>query len=190
MEDLHRIDVKVFATSGNDIDPYTFMTVLQRWIQEHTIPGVLIDVADYSHIHHGPGFILIAHEHNVSIDYDGGKMGLLFRQKTPVDGTLGDRIRSATLFALKAAHLLQAEPDFAGRLAFDLRHALVIANDRLNAPATSATLERLKADAVASLANVYPGAIAIDPVSGDRRSRAAIEVRAANAPNGELLAVG
>ena len=187
MEDLHRIDVKVFATSGNDIDPYTFMTVLQRWIQQHTIPGVLIDVADYSHIHHGPGVILIAHEHNVSIDYDGGKMGLLLRQKTPVEGTLGDRICAATLFALKAAQLLQAEPEFAGRLAFDLRHAIVIANDRLNAPAGAATTGRLKTEAATALSKVYPGSIAIEPVPGDPRSRATIEIRAENVPDPALL---
>ncbi len=187
MEDLYRIDVKVFATSGNDIDPYTFMTVLQRWIQQHTIPGVLIDVADYSHIHHGPGVILVAHEHNVSVDYDGGKMGLLIRQKTATNGTLGDRIRSATMFALKAAVLLQAEPDFAGGLAFDLRRTLIIANDRLNAPADTNTTDRLKAEAAASLANVYPGALTIEPVSGDPRGRAAIEVRAASAPDPAVL---
>ena len=76
VDDIQKIDVKIFASQGQDIDPYEFVPVLQRWIQEHLVPGVLIDVADYSHMHNGAGVILVGHEYNLSVDYaEGGYYG-------------------------------------------------------------------------------------------------------------------
>jgi len=110
IDTIQKIDVKVFATKGEDIDPYEFVPVLQRWIQEHTIPGTLIDVADYSHMHEGPGIILVGHQYNVSVDYTSGKMGLLFRYKRPAENTFAERVQSA---ARQAARVQRLEPTMA-----------------------------------------------------------------------------
>ena len=85
MDDLKQFDIRIFAKTWNGVDPDAFMGVLQRWIQKHSVPGALIDVADYGHIHHGHGTILIAHEYNLSIDYAGGKPALLIRTKRPAE---------------------------------------------------------------------------------------------------------
>lgn len=130
IDDIQKIDVKVFATKGEDIDPYEFVPVLQRWIQEHTVPGTLIDVADYSHMHQGPGVILVGHQYNVSVDYAEGKMGVLFHYKRPAESTFAERAKSAVKQALNAATLLEEDAAFKGRLAFDTNTVQLIVNDR------------------------------------------------------------
>ena len=61
-----------------------FIPVFHRWIQKQTVSGhLLIDVHDYSHIHQGPGILLVGHEGNFSIDLaDGTAWPLLLPQTT------------------------------------------------------------------------------------------------------------
>lgn len=166
IDDIQKIDVKIFATKGEDINPYEFVPVLQRWIQEHALPGTLIDVADYSHMHQGPGVILVGHEYNVSVDYADGKMGVLFHYKRPAESTFADRAQSAVKQALNAAKLLEEDTAFKGRLAFDTSNPQLIVNDRtIDAAAAS--------DAVK---NALPGAVYVG--SDDLRHRASFRVSA------------
>jgi hypothetical protein len=175
MQDLQQIDVKVFATKAENIEPYDLMRVFQRWIQKHTIPGVLIDAADYSHMHNGPGVILVAHEFNVSLDRVGGRPGLLYHQKQPLEGDFVARIRQVIQSARTCAELLQAEPEMKGKLAFDLNHFLFIANDRLRTPDPGS----LEAGLDAAARSVLSGGVSLEVYQGDPRERIVIEVKAA-----------
>lgn len=175
MQDLHRFDVKVFATKAENIGPYDLMRVFQRWIQKHTIPGVLIDAADYSHMHNGPGVILVAHEFNVSLDRVGGRPGLLYHQKQPLEGDFAARIGQVIHSARACAELLQGEPEMQGKLAFDLKRFLFIANDRARTPDTKSLTAGLETAA----RSVLGGGVSLEVWQGDPRERIAIEVRAA-----------
>ena len=178
MQGLQQMDIKVFVKKGEDIPPYDFMRVLQRWIQQHTIPGALIDVADYSHIRNGPGIILVAHEHNVSIDYNDGRMGLLFHQKQPLDGSLQERMKLCLKYAFTACVELQEEPEFEGRLEFDPANFLFIANDRLHAPNEDEAYEQVHKQLLEAAGRVYDGELDLHRWAGDDRSRIAIEATA------------
>ena len=134
MNELTQIDIKVFAEDASDVKATEFIAVLQRWIREHTIPGTLIDVADYSHIHNGAGVILVGHERNLSIDYADGRMGLLVHYKRPTEQTLEERIVAAIEFAFNACTLLEEEGEFKTRLKFSRTDFRFLANDRLHAP--------------------------------------------------------
>jgi hypothetical protein len=182
MEGLYKLSVKVFAKQGREIPRFDFVPVLQRWIQKHSVPGVLIDVADYSHMHDGPGVILVAHEHNISIDDVGGRMGLLFAQKHPIDGGVHDTLRLCIKYGLMACEELQNEPGFKGRLAFDGGNLLVVANDRLRVPHDADSIASFEEIVRQVVAPIFDGDVRLDVKRDDARDRAAIEVKAANSP--------
>ena len=178
MQHLQKIDIKIPVAHGRDIPAFDFMPVFQRWIQRHTISGTLIDVADYSHMHQGPGVILVAHEFNISMDYFDGEMGLMFRRKQPLDGVFQERLNLCLQSALQAAMLLEAEPEFAGRLKFDTARLLITANDRLVAPNDSATADQLVEQVRGVVGSLYDGHVDVSPRGKDPRNRLTIEVRA------------
>ena len=72
--ELSRLGIKLFAADSQRIPreglrtdlPFVDSEAVRR---EHQ----LIDVHDYSHIHHGPGILLVAHEGNFSTDMAEGK---------------------------------------------------------------------------------------------------------------------
>lgn len=170
MEPIRAVDVKVFATKGESITAYEFMGVLQRWIREHKVPGILIDVADYSHIPDGPGVVLVGHEGNISVDYADGRMGLLYRYKWPAEPDTPSRIEAAVKFALDAAGKLEAEPEFTGRLEFDKTKVDIIANDRLRAPHADEAAASFSAAVEKAVSGLFKDS-KISRHSGDTRER-------------------
>ena len=65
--DLHKFGIKFFANTGERFDILKLIPVYHRWIQHSALQGLLIDVADYSHVPAGPGVMLIAHEGNYAL---------------------------------------------------------------------------------------------------------------------------
>lgn len=171
MDDLKQFDIRIASKTWKGVDTEAFMGVLQRWIQQRTIPGVLIDVADYGHIHDGHGTILIAHEYNLSIDYADGNLSLLVRVKRPAETTLAARIESGLRLALKACRQLEQEPEFAGKLTFDPSSFTFTANDRLLTPNTDATYAALKPAVEAAAKAVFGAPGTIVRMQNDPRER-------------------
>ena len=60
------------------MQPEDILPIFQRWIQEHTIEGMLIDVIDYKHVPDGPGIVLIADEFDLAYDLADGEIGLYY----------------------------------------------------------------------------------------------------------------
>jgi hypothetical protein len=178
MGELKQIDIRIFAKTPEGVDTEAFMGVFQRWIQRHAMPGVLIDVADYGHIHHGHGTILIAHEYNLSVDYAGGKLAVLVRLKRPAEATLAARIESALRLGLKACRLLEQEEVFAGKLTFDPSSFVLVANDRLLAPNDDASFAALKPAVEASARAIFGTPATVERIKNDPRERLAMRVMA------------
>lgn len=151
----HKIGVKFFFTEPAAKPLRDYIPVFHGWIQGQQLPGhLLIDVHDYSHVHHGPGILLVAHEANLSVDEAEGRRGLVYLRKQPA--ALPDIIAAA-----RQAATLLGEPYNA--LQFE-----IFLNDRL-ATVTAADL------AAATAAKV-----AIKPT--DPRARPTFLVTAAPAP--------
>jgi hypothetical protein len=135
-----RIAIKLFATrpiARDELHP--FLGVFHRFIQEGTVPGLLIDVADYAHVPDGPGMILIGHEVDYGIDLAGGRAGLLTTRKRALDLDLSVLFRDALAKAVAAARAIEADGDVSARFAVD---ALEVAfPDRIAAPNTAAAYE-------------------------------------------------
>jgi septum formation topological specificity factor MinE len=174
--DLNKVVVKFFAERPEAVTFEEFIPVFHRWIQKHAVEGMLIDVADYGHLPQGPGVGLIAHEADYFIDTMEGPLGLLYNRKTAAEGRLSDRIAAAFKAALGACMKLETEPEFQGRLKFRAGEALVVANDRLNAPNTEEGFQALRSDLAAALSKVYPSNFDMQRISLDDRERLTIQV--------------
>jgi hypothetical protein len=142
--DLYKIGVKIFVTNPQAVNIRDFIPVFHDWIQQQKVAGhLLIDVHDYSHVHNGPGILLVAHEGNFSLDQEGGRLGLFYYRKRPLEGTMEANLKRVLEIALHACQLLEAEPKLDG-IKFDTKQILVLANDRLLAPNEPATADMLE----------------------------------------------
>jgi hypothetical protein len=118
----HKFGVKFFFTNLQNRELTEFIPVFHGWIQRQALPGhLLIDVHDYSHVHHGPGILLVAHEANLSIDEAEGRRGLAYIRKQPA--TLPEIIAAAQA----AVRLLTDEQG----VNFDPAQFEIFVNDRL-----------------------------------------------------------
>src|SRR5215471_3207936 len=104
---LQHINVKLLLGHPEGLDLDAVVNVFHSWIQDQVCDELLLDVADYRHVHHGPGVVLIGHEADYSIDNTHGRLGIRYKQKAPVDGSNWNRLRQATRSALTAASRLQ-----------------------------------------------------------------------------------
>jgi hypothetical protein len=139
-----KIAIKLFATQ-DVFEPSEFVAVFQRWIQTQALADhLLIDVADYAHVVDGPGSVLVTSQANLSTDRAGGKLGLVYFRKLPIDGSFRDRLHKVMADALKAAALLEEEPSLKGRLTFKTNEWLFRLSDRLLSPNTHETFEKIK----------------------------------------------
>ena len=127
-----RVQVKLYAERPEP-NPSAFVRVFHRWIREDAIEGeLLVDVADYSHVHHGPGVVLIGHGSDLAYDQGEGRPGLLFSRKRAFDGGLRARLTDALTRALDACARLEADDE--AEVVFSRSELLVRVPDRLHAP--------------------------------------------------------
>src|SRR5215472_2007921 len=129
-DSVQHINIKIFVKDPSAIHLTDSIPVFHQWIRESVCPETLIDVADYEHVHEGPGILLIAHEANYSLDQRDGRLGLLYNRKAVYDGTFQSRLAQAHKAALAACDRLEREAPFQGKLAFDRNSIEFFVNDR------------------------------------------------------------
>lgn len=174
---MQHVNIKLFAEQPYPKRIAGAIPVFHRWIQQRSLPGVLIDVADYAHVPNGPGVLLIAHEFDVGLDEAEGRLGVLYNRKLPTAETGLESLRSAYRFALDAAKRLEAEPEFAGELRFHNDRLQVTLNDRLLYPNTAETAEALREDFAAFFSEVLGGAPSTLERNPDPRARFSVTAR-------------
>jgi hypothetical protein len=164
-----RIQIKFYLETGQDVAPETWFRVFNTWIPE-TRDEVLVDVADYSHVHRGPVTLLVGHAANYSIDRTDGKTGLLYDRKQPSSGNFADRLRKAFVSALTACQKLEQDSILSGSAKFRTDEVLIALNDRLLAPNSEETHAAVRADLNRVLKKLFDGAdIAIERDSNPRQ---------------------
>ena len=115
-----RLGVKFSLKQQPTLQPEDILPIFQRWIQEHTIEGMLIDVIDYKHVPDGPGIVLIADEFDLAYDLADGEIGLYYVRKRELPETLEPALRLVISSALAAARALEAEAP--GDIIFDFQY--------------------------------------------------------------------
>ncbi len=176
LDHLVKLDLKVLARETTAADPEEFIPVFHRWITERALPELLIDVADYSHVHEGPGVLLVGHDAIYAWDLSRGEPGLLYsrRRETSAElegiDTLERRLESLLACAFRACNLIEAEPRLEGRVSFDRRRLELRVNDRLvpRGDDTAAVLEHALARSLAAIGG--------EPGSGAERKGAPVTV--------------
>jgi hypothetical protein len=141
---LRGLGIKFFCEDDAFLRLADAVPVFHAWIRTHALDGLLIDVADYEHVHEGPGIVLVAHEGNYSLDRAGGRLGVSYCSKQLLPGGLSDRLLSVARSALKACCLLQQDASLAGRIQFRGDGIEVVANDRLLASNSDETLKAFR----------------------------------------------
>jgi hypothetical protein len=168
--EVHRLGIKFFAADPASVRVSDFIQIFHEWIQKQSVAGhLLIDVHNYSHLHNGPGILLVGHEGNFSLDSEEGRPGLQYYRKTPATGSPEDRLAAILQSALQGCRLLEQH------LRFKTDEFIIFSNDRLNAPNDERIFSELKPLAVAALDRVFPGAkFTLERISVDPKERLTI----------------
>ncbi|MFP8877422.1 MAG: hypothetical protein VCB99_11065 [Myxococcota bacterium] len=151
--------------------------LFHRFIQEQSLPGLLLDVADYAHVPDGPGVVLIGHDVDYGIDLSGGEAGLLVVRKRFAGQAFGDVLRDTLGRALRAAQVIGDETDLGLRFASD---ALTLHFfDRLVTPNSDEAFEAVRGEVEPVAERLYGAArYELSRVhSDDRRKALSVSVR-------------
>lgn len=171
---IQHINVKLYLENPESVNLADYGAVFNTWIQKQRLEGLLIDVADYLHVHHGPGIMLIGHEADHSLDNRAGRLGLLYNRKAQLEGTTQEKLAQAVRAALIAAQILENE----NGLKFNGSEVQVIVNDRLLVPNTDETFAALEPEVKAFLDKLYNGAEYSLAHQSDPRERFTLNVKA------------
>jgi len=172
---VQHINIKLFLEDPGTANLAEYGAVFNTWIQRHVTEELLIDVADYLHVHNGPGLILIGHEADYSLDHRAGRLGLLYNRKEQLEGTTQEKLVQAARAVLSAACLLEKE----NGLKFNAQEVQVIINDRLIAPNTTETFAALEPDLRTFFDKLYNGTEYTLTNNADPRERFTVNVKAA-----------
>lgn len=185
MTQAKRIQVKIYATSSPRTD--ALVPVFHRWIREKALDELAIDVADYEHVHEGPGVVLIGHAFDYYWDLGEGRPGLVYTRKREAPAPEA-RLTDAVRRALVGCRLLEQEASLAG-IAFNTKELFVRLPDRLAAPSDDAGFAAFRAELEPIAGKLFPGAkTTIERVGGGRELLGARITSEARASVSELLA--
>ena len=180
---IQHINVKFFIENPESVNLADYSAVFNTWIQKHALEELLIDVADYLHVHNGPGLILIGHEADYSLDNRAGRLGLLYNRKGQLEGTIQEKFAQAVRAALTAAQLLERE----NGLKFNGQEVQVIINDRLLIPNKVETFAELEPELKTFFDKLYNGTEYSITNNANPRERFTVNVKAANPFDVETL---
>jgi hypothetical protein len=170
---VQHINIKFYLERPETVNLADYGAIFNSWIQQQRLEELLIDVADYLHVHHGPGIMLIGHEADYSLDNRAGRLGLLYNRKALLDGTTEEKLAQAVRAALTAAQILEQE----NGLQFNGSEVQMIVNDRLLVPNTAETFEALQPDLEVFFNRLYNGAEYSLAYLNDPRERFTVNVR-------------
>jgi hypothetical protein len=185
--DASKLQLKIYATpdSARTLDRELVIPVFHRWIKQHVLPELAIDVASYAHVPNGPGVVLIGHGSDYFMDEGEGRLGLLHNRKRSgfaPEARLDDLARRT----LHAAALLEGDLTLTGKLKFATGELLFRINDRLAAPNTDATFAALKPELQALGNKLFGGTCALARTSGPK-DLFAVRLTGESAPLATLL---
>jgi hypothetical protein len=109
--ELQHINVRLPLKDPENIDFDAVIPVFHSWIQGQVCVELLLDVADYRHVHGGSGIVLIGHEADYSLDNTDNRWGIRYNRKTAVHGDNQKRLER--LLAPNREEIREAlTPDF------------------------------------------------------------------------------
>jgi hypothetical protein len=144
--EIQHVNVKLLLANPERVALESLVPIFHTWIQDQGCEELLLDVADYSHVHAGPGVVLIGHEANYSVDNTDNRLGVRYNRKAVVEGNNQDRLAQATRAALSACKRLEEDPRLNGSFRFNGQELDLFVNDRLLVPNSDACREALSSE--------------------------------------------
>ncbi|MBI1941788.1 MAG: hypothetical protein HYS33_09820 [Acidobacteria bacterium] len=176
--ELQHVNVKLLVKNPEEVDLEPLIPIFHSWIQDQVSEELLLDVADYRHVHAGPGMVLIGHQANYSVDNTDNRLGVRYNRKAPLEGSNQDRLKQATRAALIACQRLEADPRLNGKLRFNGQEMEIFINDRLLAPNRGRTREIVEPEFRAFFRALFGGAeYSLSFGNGDPRRLFSVSVR-------------
>ncbi len=170
-----RLGVKFNLRREPELQPADILPIFQRWIQDHTVADMLIDVIDYKHVPEGPGIVLIADESDTAYDLGDGEIGLHYIRKRALPSELEAALRLCFCRALEAAIALEAEaPD---DLAFDFSRVKISFLDRMNYRNEPSVFAAVQAELARSLSEIYAAPVTLSRAYDDPRRLFAVRAQ-------------
>lgn len=180
-----RLAVKFNLKNTPSIQPKDIVPIFQRWIQEHTVEGMLIDVIDYKHVADGPGVILIADEGDYGYDLGDGEVGLQYIRKRALPENLSDALRLVIRLAYIASQRLEDE-GLEG-VTFDYSSAKITFLDRKSYRNQPSAFDAVQSELVEFLTGLYGDEVSVTRAYDDPRELFAVRYSIANDLNVNTL---
>jgi hypothetical protein len=179
--DASRIQIKIYAAPDAHLPAEAFIPVFHAWVKHHTLPELLVDVANYAHVPRGPGVVLIGHGTDYFMEEGQGRPGLLFNRKRQAPGA-SERLADSFRRTFHVASLLEADPALSGKLRFATGELLFRINDRLVAPNTVATFETVRPELTAFASKLYGEGNFTLTHTGEARELLGVTIKAKGQP--------
>jgi len=164
-----KLQLKIYLTpeSARTLDVEALIPVFHRWIKQHALPELTIDVANYRHVPNGPGVVLIGHGADYFLDEGEGRPGLLHNRKR-AGVPPGERLGDLAQRTLNAASLLERDMALTGKVKFATNELLFRVNDRLAAPNSDATFAALRPELEALGKTLFAGPVELAREGGPK----------------------
>ena len=177
--ELQHINVKLYLRDPQAVKLEALVPVFHGWIQSRACEELMIDVADYRHVHAGPGVVLVGHQADYSVDNTDNRLGIRYNRKATLEGSNRDRFSQALGAALRACQRLEADERLNGSLRFDRRELKLFVNDRMLAPNTGRVRDSLQAQLKEFFGSVFRNSEFEMKFDSNPRSLFGVDVKAA-----------
>ncbi|MEX2601813.1 MAG: hypothetical protein WD355_09210 [Balneolaceae bacterium] len=183
MSSPKRLQVKLFFDDSVKTEIKSFIPVFHKWIQKQETGDLLIDVHNYSHMHHGPGILLVAHEGDFAIDLADGRIGLIYRRKREFSGAIRDQLTLALQRAVSGALRLEDDKSLEENPVFLTNEVEIRLLDRLNYPNKTEVYESVEQDLRETVEELFgSGTVSLEQVENDPRDPLTVRVQIRKAP--------
>lgn len=183
--DVERIQIKIYAQPGYELNVDQAIRTYHRWIKERLLPGQMIDVADYSHVHHGPSVVLVGHATDYYWDESEGRTGLMFFAKRSGPPP-AERLKEAFKHTLSVAKKLEGEPELTSKAKFSTNELLFRVVDRLNAPNSEEGFASIRGELRSFVQDLYKVPVTLERF-GTTSEPLSVRIKAENAPDLDTL---
>ncbi len=174
-----RVSAKIFVDDDASVNEAALIPIFHRWIREKVVDGMLIDVADYIHVPHGPGVMLIGHEGDYALDM-ASRPGMKYMMKRDSSGDFATDLRLVFTRVFSACQRLAEEDNMQG-ISFNVCNVRIKVHDRLAAPNSSETYAILSELAGPLIREIFGADVKVLRGSEDPRDCIAICIEAASA---------
>ena len=176
--------LKFYLEDSETVSIAEIIPLFHRWIQNKSVDGLLIDVADYSHMHQGPGVMLMGHDIDYSIDFGEGRPGLSCKMKGTTPSDLGDGVERILKAALVACQKLEHDEHLTANVQFHTGEVLLSVYDRLSVSNSTESVDDVWAQVQRHFNRLYQRAdVDFQVAFEDPRAACSIRVQAESSPS-------